>query len=226
MNKPTQTAKLFSWRCFVMDFMRVTGALPTLLWLRPHIRYTSRQAKQRVRGGALVIANHTGFIDPVYTMMTIWYRRQYFVVHRVFADTKAGALLRAAGCLIPIEADNFRLDSFRAIINCLTEGKAVTIFPEGHINGGKMMEFQSGAALMAMQSGCPIVPLYIQPRRHWYSRLRTVVDEPINVDRLCEGMPAFAKIDAVTRYLQERMAYLESLFSSSQTNDITKQGEN
>lgn len=213
MNKPTKKAKLFSLRCLVVDFMRVTGALPGVLWLRPQIRYTSRKARKRVRGGALVIANHTGFIDPAFTMMTIWYRRQYFVVHRAFMDTKAGPFFRAAGCLIPIDADNFRLDSFRAIIDCLGEGKVVTVFPEGHVNGGRMMDFQSGAALMAMQSGCPIVPLYIRPRRHWYSRLRTVVDEPIDVDRLCAGMPAFQKIDAVTRHLQKRVAYLESLFS-------------
>ena len=54
-------AKLFSFKCFVMDFMRVSGALPGLLWLRPKIRYTTEKAKKRIRGGALVISNHTSF---------------------------------------------------------------------------------------------------------------------------------------------------------------------
>ena len=43
MSKPTK-AKLFSPRCFVMDFIRVSGALPGLLWLRPKIRYASKKA--------------------------------------------------------------------------------------------------------------------------------------------------------------------------------------
>ena len=42
-------AKLFSFKYFVMDFIRVSGALPGLLWLRPKIRYTSKAAKKRIR---------------------------------------------------------------------------------------------------------------------------------------------------------------------------------
>ena len=141
MNEP-QKAKLFSLRCFVMDFIRVSGALPGLLWLRPKIRYASKKAKKRIRGGALVISNHTSFVDPGYTMFVFWYRRQYFVCHKAFMETKAGPFFHAAGCLIPIDADNFNIGSFRAITDSLKAGKVVTLFPEGHVNGGQMMEFK------------------------------------------------------------------------------------
>ena len=47
-------AKLFSLRCLLMDFVRLTGALPGLIWLRPKRRYTSKQAKKRIRGAALL----------------------------------------------------------------------------------------------------------------------------------------------------------------------------
>ena len=82
-------AKLFSFKDFVMDFIRVSGALPGLLWLRPKIRYTSKAAKKRIRGGALVISNHNSFVDPGYVMFVIWYRRQRFVCHQAFLETKA-----------------------------------------------------------------------------------------------------------------------------------------
>ena len=204
-------AKLFSLRCLLMDFVRLTGALPGLVWLRPKRRYTSAQAKQRIRGAALVISNHTGFLDPVFTMLTLWYRRQYFVCHQAFTETKAGPFFRATGCLIPIDADNFGVGSFRAVTDSLKGGKVVTIFPEGHINGGQMLTFQSGMVLMAMQGHCPIVPLFIKPRRHWYSRLEVIVDAPVDVAALCGGKPAFAKIKEITQLLQDREAYLEQL---------------
>ena len=210
MNEP-QKAKLFSLRCFVMDFIRVSGALPGLLWLRPKIRYASKKAKKRIRGGALVISNHTSFVDPGYTMFVFWYRRQYFVCHKAFMETKAGPFFHAAGCLIPIDADNFNIGSFRAITDSLKAGKVVTLFPEGHVNGGEMMEFKSGMVLISMQSKRPIVPVYLKPRTHGCSRLKAVVGEPVDITALCGGMPAFSKIEEITRLLREREAELEEL---------------
>ena len=201
-------AKLFSFKCFVMDFMRVSGALPGLLWLRPKIRYTTEKAKKRIRGGALVISNHTSFLDPGLMMFVLWYRRQYFVCHQAFMETKAGPFFHAAGCLIPIDADNFNIGSFRAITDSLQAGKLVVLFPEGHVNDGEMMEFKSGMVLISMQSKRPIVPVYLKPRKHWYSRLEAVVDEPVDITEMCGGMPAFSKIREVTKLLQEREASL------------------
>ena len=204
-------AKLFSLRCLLMDLIRVTGALPGLVWLRPKIRYTSKQAKKRLRGGVLVIANHTSFIDPACMMYVLWYRRLYFVCHQAFVETKAGPFFRAAGCLIPINADNFSVGSFRSITESLRDGKAVTLFPEGHVNkGDEMLEFKSGMVLISMQSKRPIVPVYLKPRRHWYSRLKAVVGEPVDITSLSEGRPAFSKIQEVTALLKKREEELEA----------------
>lgn len=204
-------AKLFSLRCLLMDLIRITGALPGLVWLRPKIRYTAKQAKKRLRGGVLVIANHTSFIDPACMMYVLWYRRLYFVCHQAFVETKAGPFFRAAGCLIPINADNFSVGSFRSITESLRDGKAVTLFPEGHVNkGDEMLEFKSGMVLISMQSKRPIVPVYLKPRRHWYSRLKAVVGEPVDITSLSEGRPAFSKIQEVTALLKKREEELEA----------------
>ncbi len=204
-------AKLFSLRCLLMDLIRITGALPGLVWLRPKIRYTAKQAKKRLRGGVLVIANHTSFIDPACMMYVLWYRRLYFVCHQAFVETKAGPFFRAAGCLIPINADNFSVGSFRSITESLRDGKAVTLFPEGHVNkGDEMLEFKSGMVLISMQSKRPIVPVYLKPRRHWYSRLKAVVGEPVDITALSEGRPAFSKIQEVTALLRKREEELEA----------------
>lgn len=204
-------AKLFSLRCLLMDLIRITGALPGFVWLRPKIRYTAKQAKKRLRGGVLVIANHTSFIDPACMMYVLWYRRLYFVCHQAFVETKAGPFFRAAGCLIPINADNFSVGSFRSITESLRDGKAVTLFPEGHVNkGDEMLEFKSGMVLISMQSKRPIVPVYLKPRRHWYSRLKAVVGEPVDITSLSEGRPAFSKIQEVTALLKKREEELEA----------------
>lgn len=212
MTNKNGKAKLFSPRCFVMDFMRISGALPGLIWLRPKIRYASKAAKKRIRGGALIISNHSSFVDPAFAMFAVWYRRQYFVCHKAFMDTKAGPFFHAAGCLIPIDADNFNIGSFRAITDSLKQGKAVVLFPEGHVGSGeKMTEFKSGMVLISMQSKRPIVPIYLKPRAHWYSRLKAVIGEPVDITKMYSGMPAFSKIEEITKLLREREEELERL---------------
>lgn len=211
MNIPKK-AKLFSLKCFVMDFIRVSGVLPGIIWLRPKIRYASKKAKKRIRGGALIICNHTSFVDPGYTMYVVWYRRQYFVCHKAFMETKAGPFFHAAGCLIPIDAENFNIGSFRVITESLKEGKAVVLFPEGHVGSGEAMtEFKSGMVLISMQSKRPIVPIYMKPRKHWYSRLKAVIGEPVDITEMYGDMPAFSKIDEITKLLREREEALEKI---------------
>ena len=212
MTNKNGKAKLFSPRCFIMDFIRFSGALPGIIWLRPKIRYASKAARKRIRGGALIISNHSSFVDPGYAMFAVWYRRQYFVCHKAFMDTKAGPFFHAAGCLIPIDADNFNIGSFRVITDSLKEGKAVVLFPEGHVGSGeKMTEFKSGMVLISMQSKRPIVPIYLKPRAHWYSRLKVVIGEPVDITKMYSGMPAFSKIEEITKLLREREEELERL---------------
>ena len=223
MSKPNK-AKLFSMKHFVADFIRISGALPGWLWLRPKIRYTSKAAKKRIRGGALAVANHTSFVDPGYMMFVIWYRRHQFVCHQAFMETKAGPFFRAAGCCIPIDADNFNIHSFRQITEALTAGRLVTLFPEGHVGEGDgLQQFKTGAALISMQSKRPIVPVYLKPRRHWYSRLEAVIDEPVDITALCGGRPAFSKINEITQHLQAREAYMEQLIRSKSSTQKGKE---
>ena len=212
MTNKNGKAKLFSPRCFVVDFMRFSGALPGLIWLRPKIRYASKAAKKRIRGGALIISNHSSFVDPAFAMFAVWYRRLFFVCHKAFIETKAGPFFNAAGCLIPIDADNFSIGSFRNMTDSLKQGKAVVLFPEGHVGSGeKMTEFKSGMVLISMQSKCPIVPIYLKPRAHWYSRLKVVIGEPVDITKMYSGMPAFSKIEEITKLLREREEELERL---------------
>lgn len=192
-----------------LDFIRITGALPGLLFFRPRYRYISKKARKRVRGGAMLISNHVSFRDPVYTLFALWYRRQFFVCHKVLFESRAAFLFRIVGCMIPIDANNMNMDSFRIITDKLKEGRVVTIFPEGHVNRDGMKEFKSGAVLMSMQAKCPIVPVYIKPPAHWYNRLVIVVGEQVDITELCGNRPSFSKIGEVTALLKEREELLE-----------------
>ena len=193
------------------DFVKITAGLPGLLAFRPKLLYYDPGKRERIRGGALLIANHFGFFDPIYLQYAVWYRRMRFVCLQSFFDSRAGWLFEAVHC-IPINRDNIGMDSIRTIIDSLKEEKLVAMFPEGHVNENTGIDpFKSGMVLMAMQSDKPIIPVYIRPRKHWYERLVLVIGEKVNVKEACAGKTGMAAMEEVAAILKEKEEELKIL---------------
>ena len=210
MNESTQKPKLFSFKNFFHDFVRVTGA-PVALWYRPKRIYTCEKARKIPKGGLLLIANHTDFADPVYMMLGVWQRRQYFLVSEELMDGPHGRLFKACRC-IRIDRDNPGVSTFREITQRLKSGECVSMFPEGKIaaDSTKPSPFKSGAVLMAIRSGVPIIPMYIEKKKSAFGRLRIVIGESVDVRAMYGERPTFAQIDAATKLLFEREQSLSS----------------
>ncbi len=198
-------APLFSPRYLFFDFVRLTASLPGLVAFRPKLLYVSRRARQRLRGGVLVISNHNGYRDPVDLLFCFWYRRQRFICMKNFFEGKAGWLFKGFLC-IPIDRENFSLDSFRQITGHLQAGEVVTMFPEGHVaaGSGELAAFKSGMVLMALKSGRPIVPVYIRKREHVWNRLTMVIGEPVDVAAPYGDKPTFAQMAALAKLLEDK----------------------
>lgn len=204
MNKPYEKRSLFPYLFY--DFAIVTGVIPGLLFHRPKIRYETPAARKRIRGGALLIANHVGLIDPMIMMYTVWYRRHRFICLKELFETRAGWLLDRFLC-IPIDRENFGMNSFREITAHLKAGHLVSMFPEGHVNeqgGGPMQTLKSGMILMAMKGGAPIIPMYFKKRKHWYQRIQIMVGEAVDIKKLYGEKPTMKQIEELTRILYEK----------------------
>jgi len=212
MKEQKKKAKLFSAKYLFVDFIRVTGALPTFLWYRPKFIYENQAAKKRIRGGALLVANHNGFYDPIYLMTAVWYRRHRFICNERFFDSKAGWFLKRVLC-IPIDTENTGFRTMREINDHLSNGEIVSIFPEGHINdgSGELRSFKSGMALMAMRAKVPIVPVYVREHTPRHSRLRVVIGEAVDIGRLYGERPTMADIEEVTNLIFEKESELKEL---------------
>lgn len=221
MMPATEKSKLFSIRLLAYDFLRVTAALPGLVWLRPRYIYASKKARERVRGGALIVANHVSFLDPVYVQFAVWYRRQRIICAKEFFDGRFRAFLFRLFRAIPVDRENFGMESFRGITDVLHGGEVVTIFPEGHINDREksVAAFKSGAVLMSMRSGAPVVPVYIRRPAHVWNRLTAVIGEPVDVPGLCGKRPTFARIGEVSELLWEKECELMRLSGAMEENE-------
>ena len=203
MNKDKK--QRYSLSLFVYDVIKFTAAIPGLIWHRPKVHYITPEAKEKHRGGVLLIANHVGFLDPLYMMYAVWYRRHRFICMKEIMDSWAGWIFRRFLC-IPIDRENFSMDSFREITEHLKNGELVSMFPEGHVNdgSGRMGTFKSGMVLMAMKAGVPIVPMYLKGRRHWYQRFQMVMGEAVDITKIYGERPTFRQIEEITQLLYRR----------------------
>lgn len=207
---------LFSFRYLVYDFVKVTSALPGLLWFRPKWIFESPAARRHIRGGAIVIANHERFFDPIYLMFAVWYRRHRFVCSKELYNSKGGWFFRHFLC-IPVDRENFSMSTLRQIVGEIKAGSLVSLFPEGHIStaDGKMDAFKSGMVLMALQGNAPIIPIYMKRGAHFYNRLRIAVGESVDVVARYGARPAMSQIEEAAALLQRREEELKNLADSA-----------
>lgn len=205
-------APLFSLKYLPTDFLRITGALPLIVWLRPKWIYENEKAKKKISGSAVVIANHSTFYDPVYISLAMWYRRNRFLIKQEIYDSKAHSLFKAGRC-IPIDPQNASLDAIKAATAALKQGEVIVMFPEGHVThtNDSLEQFKSGVALMALRGKAPILPIYIRNKRSAFDRMLFAVGEPVDIVSEYGNMPTFAQIEEAADKLFRKMQQLEKL---------------
>jgi len=188
------------------DFVKVTAAIPGLIFYRPKWVFENEKARERVKGAALVISNHNGYADPILLMTAIWYRRHNFVCAKEFFEKPVSRLFFKGFHCIPIDRDNFNVSSFKAIVKVLKEGKLVSMFPEGHLvdNEKGIESFKSGMTLIALQGEASIVPVYLKPRKNFFRRQILVVGERICPEEIYGKRPTMEQIEEISRLIMDR----------------------
>lgn len=210
-----------SLRHFPYDFIKWTAVPPALLMVRPKKIYMSKEAKKLIRGGAMLISNHVGFMDPVNLMTAILYRRHHYVCIKDFFERKVvGFFFRIFQC-IPIDREHFSTESFRIIVDRMRAGELVVMFPEGRINfeTNATESFKSGMVLMAVRAGVPIVPVYVQKREKWYRRVRVAIGEPVDVKAMYAEKPTFSRIEEIASVLHETEEKLKNICETGGTSE-------
>lgn len=118
-------------------------------------------------GPCIVAANHSSFLDG--PLLALAYAKEkYLPLHMIayeepFRHWLMGWVLRCGGAIAFRRGDRRSQAAMLATaLGWLAAGEAVGIFPEGHINQRpRLNRPRRGAALLALESGLPIVPAAI-----------------------------------------------------------------
>lgn len=115
-------------------------------------------------GGAVVVINHTGYLDFMFAGVPVWYARKrlvrFMAKKEVFDNAISGPLMRAMRH-IPVDRSAGQA-GYQAAVEDLKAGEMVGIFPEATISRSfELKTFKTGAARMAAEADVPLLPLVI-----------------------------------------------------------------
>jgi 1-acyl-sn-glycerol-3-phosphate acyltransferase len=116
-------------------------------------------------GGCIVVANHISHLDPLMMAHFVYDHGRiprYLAKSGLFKNKTLAAFLTAAG-QIPVERlSRSAIGAYDAAVQAVNDGECVVVYPEGTLTRDPdlwPMVGKSGAARIALATGCPVIPV-------------------------------------------------------------------
>jgi 1-acyl-sn-glycerol-3-phosphate acyltransferase len=185
------------------------------------------QEKIPQTGGVIVVANHISNTDPLALGQFLAYSGRWprFLAKASLFDVPVmGRILRACG-QIPVQRQSAKSgDALLAAVEAVHQGRAVVIYPEGTITHDPdlwPMAGKTGAARIALRTGCPVIPIgqwgaqeLMYGRRIHFPKLlprktlRLLVGDPVDLDDLRDRPVTAETLDAATDRIMDAITAL------------------
>lgn len=180
-------------------------------------------------GGCVVAINHVSEFDPLSTAHFVYDNGRFprfLGKAEVFEIPLIGRILRRAGQIPVFRQSDNASKAFGAAVEAVNEGRCVVIYPEGTLTRDPQqwpMVGKTGAARIALATGCPLVPVAqwgpqeVLPPYRWRPRpfprkvmhvlagapvdFSDLADQPVTAERL--GTATDRLMTAITTLLEE-----------------------
>lgn len=186
------------WYCILYGIARAG-----LFFWHPVFRVTGRE--NIPDGPCLICCNHRGLADPIWVIVAMRQRKFFRIMAKdeLLHLPLLGTLLRWIG-IIGVRRGESDIGAVKTALRALKDGEKVLIFPEGTRAVEARLEGKTGAALLALRTGCPVLPVYLQRRRHPFSVLRAAIGPAYRMET--EGAkPTAADMRNLTDELMDRI---------------------
>lgn len=181
-------------------------------------------------GGYLFVSNHRSNADPI--LIGIQNPKTQFCFlakQELFSQGFAGWLLRKLGA-VAIDRGSGDISALDELGSRLKSGENALIFPEGtRSKDGKLGHFKTGAALIAAQTGVPIVPVGIcfDGKLHFRSRIRVAYGAPFSIPQTDPENPSGAVLKQIRQDMSRNVSALLPMQTESdaQPQNAAQKGE-
>lgn len=164
------------------------------------------------QGAVILASNHISAWDPLLHAFRLKRDFRIMAKKELFRFKPFGWLLRKVGAF-PVDRGHGDRGAVTAARSVLDGGGMLLIFPEGtRSKTGALLPFKSGAAMLAVSTGTPVVPAIIRAEGHIGLFRPTVIEygEPVLPAALSpDGSTAGPAIKAASAVLRARMEEMQ-----------------
>jgi len=174
-------------------------------------------------GPVLIVANHSSVLDPPLVGGMTPRKLTFLAKAELFRVPGVGGFLRRLGAQ-PLRREGADPSALRAAQRVLQDGGGLLVFPEGtRGEEGVLRPAKPGAALLAMQTGVPVVPVYVSGSGRAWPRGRRL-PRPAKV-RVTFGAPlSFARATGADRKAQYEEASRQMMAAIARLRDEVVRG--
>ncbi len=157
-------------------------------------------------GPVILAPNHRAYMDPPYLSMVTKRQLRMMAKEELFVVPILGPLIKALGAF-PVKRGSADRAAIRQAIGELKAGHVLGIFPEGkRADAGTLEPAEKGFALIARQTGVPIVPIAMEgtdrvhpmhAKRLFRARVTARIGTPMTAAQMLAAYPDPSK-DALT----------------------------
>lgn len=174
-----------------LDARITVSVMRVVYWLL--LRWTVRGRENVPPNGPLIlIANHVHLADPILLMLAFPRPITYLAKEELFRVPFIGMIMRDAGMFPVVRTGTLqqKMDVMRQAEYLLAQGRVLALFPEGKRSlSGVLIPAKPGAAVLAIHSGAPVVPVAIAGAeqlvgRWWWlrrPRVSVTIGTPFNL---------------------------------------------
>ncbi len=161
-----------------MNFLRIL-VIPFYFLVKPFRYYGNKKVKD---GACVYVSNHYGMLDVIYIAATTW-EGVHFIAKREVSETPVLGWLASKVKIISVNRDGNDIRALLDSFKCLKNGQKIAVFPEGTRNKTEadMLPFKHGAAVMAIKTKTPIVPVVLYKRPRYFRMAHILIGDPIEL---------------------------------------------
>ena len=207
---------------FVTGFVKLTGLPVQYFYFRKKIYYEDKKhTSRKIKGGALIVSNHTSVYDYPLIMYTFFGR----VIHTLVAEViykKSSFMNKFMNDLgaIRVDRDTYNFNFMYKMIEILNENKVGLVFPESRLptendEPGKLLEFKPSYVYLALQCGVPIIPVYTngvyghKMRKEKKDRARIIIGKKFYINDLYDSSKTEKEnIEFINDYIKNKIVSL------------------
>lgn len=183
---------------FVNWFVKLTGFPGEFFFYRKKIYFEDKNhTNNKIKGGALIVSNHTDIYDYPLMMYTFFSRNLRVLVAEVTYDKNwfLKTLLKGLGA-IRVDRNNYDFAFMSKTTELLKKNKVVLVYPESRIpteeERNDFLEFKPSYIYSALESGAPIIPVYTNGiygklKKKYKDRARVIIGKKIFVQDLYDN---------------------------------------